>query len=441
MILLKNIRYLVQDADHVQRDVDLLTEGRRIAAIGPTLACPEGAKIIDCSQAVVHPGFCNAHTHLWQTMLKGRRDDLPLDQWCDRVILPFVQNLKATKEESRRIGYLWTKLGMAEMLHSGVTSFIDMDLEAGGSGLPQACREVGMRGAFAFEAADAWLVSDPAVQLAARRRITDLLDGWHDPDPNALVRIILGPSEPNLCTRDLLEWSVATAREYHANIQMHVAETRRDVLSLEQAQGMSTLAYCRELAMLSPRFSAVHCVHLRPEEIPLVKEYGVTVVYNPKSNMKLGSGIAPIAELMQAGVNVALASDGPASNDLMDLYEEMRAGVMLQKVKGMDPSAMGAREIFRMATMGGANALGTDAGALYEGKLADITVADLSGSHLLNYTGAILPMLVYCVKAADVRTVIVGGRVLLENGRLTTMDEGAVRAELEELGAKYCQFK
>lgn len=172
----------------------------------------------------------------------------------------------------------------------------------------------------------------------------------------------------------------------------------------------------------------------------MAKEYGVTVVYNPKSNMKLGSGIAPIAELMQAGVNVALASDGPASNDLMDLYEEMRAGVMLQKVKGMDPSAMGAKEIFRMATMGGANALGTDAGALYEGRLADITIADLSGSHLLNYTGAILPMLVYCVKAADVRTVIVGGRVLLENGRLTTMDEGAVRAELEGLGAKYCQF-
>lgn len=439
MILFQNIRYLVQDADTVLEHVDLLVEGSRVAAVGPGILAP-GAQVVNCANMALHPGFCNAHTHLWQVMLKGRRDDLPLDQWCDMVILPLIERVKAPGAEGEHMGLLWAKLGMAEMLRSGITSFVDMDLESGGAGLARACREVGMRGAFALEMADAWYAKDAQACQASRVRVLSFLEAAHDPAPDALVRVLLGPSEPNMCTRDLLEWIVATAREHRTGISMHLAETRRDVETLLCARDKLAWQYCADLGMLSPGFLGVHCVHTRREEFQLIRDSGAHVIYNPKSNMKLGSGAAPISEMLAAGINVALACDGTASNDLSDMYEEMRAGVMLQKVKCMDPSAMTAREIFRMATQNGARALGAPGGALYEGQLADLVLLDLTAPHLVNFTCQIVPLLVYCAKSSDVDSVMVHGRFLMQNKQLLTVDEAAVREELLDMGAPYCNF-
>jgi len=439
MILFQDIRYLIQDADTVQEHVDLLVDGSRIAAVGKC-SPPPATQVVNCADKAMHAGFCNAHTHLWQMLLKGRRDDLPLDQWCDLVILPLIEAVKAPGAEGEHIGYLWTKLGMAEMIRSGVTSFVDMDLESAGAGLAKACLEVGMRGAFALEIVDAWYDKDPQACQASKARVTAFLDAYHDPAPEALVRVLMGPSEPNMCTHKLLEWTVATAKEYHTGIEIHLAETRRDVETLLSARGKLAWQYCEDLGMLSPRLLGVHSVHTRPEEFGLIRRGGAHVIYNPKSNMKLGSGIAPISEMLAEGINVALACDGTASNDLSDMYEEMRAGVMLQKVKNMDPSAMTARDIFRLATENGAKALGAPAGTLYEGKLADLVLLDLTAPHLINFTGRIVPLLVYCAKASDVDSVMVHGKFLMRDKQLLTMDEAAVRQELLDIGAPYCNF-
>ena len=423
MLILKNISHLVVNAGTILHDVDLITDGDRIAAIGANLSVPDGAETIDCRRCAVLPGFVNAHTHLYQTLLVGQRDDLSLAGWCDQVLTPPITALygRIPPKEREHFSYLWTAVGICQMLRSGVTAFFNMDINYAQDGMFRAAREANVRGFVGLELADLFLSDEKGLKrdLAEVERLLKTYPGT----------CVITPSEPNLCSETALSALSALALQYGALVQVHVDETAREAAQCASERGKTELEYLDSLGFLSPRFSAVHGVHLTRREIELAALRGVTVVYNPKSNAKLGSGVCPILALRQAGVNLSLATDGPASNDRLDMFEEMRFGAMLQKAALSNPEAVTAADVFAMATAGGANMLLLDAGELKEGKLADFSILPLDRPSLAFGTADLISTIVYCAESGDVRDVYVGGRPALKNGVVTGFDESAVTKE------------
>ena len=385
------------------------------------------------------PGFVNAHTHLYQSMLKGRRDDLPLVEWCEEVTFPFVRRVldDAWRHGRTEIGRLWSALASVEMIRSGITTFVDMDMDL--DGVISTWIEVGIRGVAAMELVDRWVPDDLMLPLEktkddARR----LIETWHrTPRESPLVTVFLGPSAPFTSSDALLRFIRDEADAHHLGIQTHVSETTWEVEESKKRVGKTPLEYLESVGFLTSPITAAHCVHLTDAEIELAAERGVIPVYNPKSNMKLGSGIAPIVALRRAGATIALGTDGAASNDLLDPFEEMRAAVLLQKVAAEDPTALGARDAFRFATEGGARACRIDSGTIDEGKLADLVLVDLGGAHLFRLTDEIVPALVYCARADDVESVIVNGRLVMRERQILTIDEPALMAEAKRVGERY----
>jgi len=438
VILIKNAAYLVRDADRIERDVDLLVEGDRIAKIGQINGedCPKGITILDGRNRAVIPGLVNAHTHLYQSMLKGRRDDLSLVDWCDQVTFPFIRRVlhRAWSEGITELGPLWSTLGAIEMIRNGITSFIDMDLYI--DGVIHAWGDVGIRGVAAMTMVDQWVPDDlMRSPEKAREDALEVIEKWHQTHP--LVSVFLAPSAPFTCSEGLLQWIFEQSEAFDLGIQTHISETTWEVEQSVKLTGVTPLAYLERFGLLTRPITAVHCVHLTGEEIDLAAEHEVVVAYNAKSNMKLGSGIAPIVALHRAGAPIALGTDGAASNDLLDVFEEMRCGLLLQKAAHADPTVLGARDAFRSATEIGARACRIDAGALDEGKLADIVLMDLSAPHIFRLTDEIIPALTYCAKGSDVETVIINGRVVMQDRVIQSIDEPAILEEIRRVGGFY----
>ena len=441
MILIERASYVVRDADRVERDIDLLIDGDRIARIGriDRATLPPDTIVLDGRGRAAIPGMVNAHGHLYQVMLKGRRDDLPLVAWCDEVTFPFVRGVLSdawTRGETT-IGRLWSAVATIEMIRSGITTFVDMDMNL--DGVIRTWVEAGIRGVAAMTLVDQWVPEDLMLSPEATREdALKLIETWHRvPKESPLVTVFLGPSAPFTSSEALLFWIRETADRHDLGIQTHISETAWEVEQSRKLVGKTPLAYLESIGFLSSPITAAHCVHLTPEEIELAGRRRVGVIYNPKSNMKLGSGIAPIGALRRAGAPIALGTDGAASNDLLDPFEEMRAAAMLQKVAEEDPTALGARDVFRFATESGAQVCRVDAGVLDPGKLADVVLVDLSGPHLFRTTDEILPTLVYCARASDVETVVINGRIVLRDREVTTLDERAVLAEAKKVGERY----
>ena len=438
MILIKDVAYLVRDADRIERDVDLLIEGSRIAQIGHINAtdCPKETTVLDGRNRAVIPGLVNAHTHLYQSMLKGHRDDLSLVDWCEQVTFPFVRRVlhRAWREGKTEMGALWSKLGVIEMIRSGITSFIDMDLNL--DGVIHAWIDVGIRGIAALTMVDQWVPDDLMLPPEkAREEVLAVIEEWNGTHP--LVGVFLAPSAPFTCSDSLLAWIFEQSETYDLGIQTHVSETTWEVGQSVKLTGLTPLRHLERVGLLTRPLTAVHCVHLTGEEIDLAAKNDVTVVYNAKSNMKLGSGIAPIVALHRAGAPIAIGTDGAASNDLLDPFEEMRCGLLLQKAAQTDPTVLGARDAFRFATEVGARACRIDAGVLDEGKLADVVLIDLTASHLFRLTDEIVPALIYCAKGSDVETVIINGRIVMQNRVIESIDEPAILAEIKRAGELY----
>jgi 5-methylthioadenosine/S-adenosylhomocysteine deaminase len=248
------------------------------------------------------------------------------------------------------------------------------------------------------------------------------------------VHVVLAPSTPFLASPDLLQWAREQRDRLGVGLQIHVSETRYEIEEIARQAGTTPLRYLDRFGLVDERLTAVHCVHLAAADLDLLQERGVVVVYNPKSNMKLGSGVAPVAEMLRRGVPVALANDGAASNDLLDMFEEMRSAALLQKVAAEDPAAISAADVFRMATEHGARACGIDAGTIDPGRLADLAVVNLRRPHLVPVHD-VVNSLVYCAKASDVETTIIDGRVVMRGRQLTTMDEDFILDLAQEWGA------
>jgi 5-methylthioadenosine/S-adenosylhomocysteine deaminase len=434
-LLIRGCDYLVRNAVQIERNCDLLIEGSRITAIGKDLPAPPGVELLDGNHCLVMPGLINAHTHLYQNLLKGRSSGLPLVAWCNQVLFPNLDVLRtAMKKYGNRPAYLWTTLASIEMIRGGITSCVNMDTVS--PGILQAWQEIGFRGVLGYTLANKWVPAElRASEESMKQQMLEFVSMHHHPD--GLTTVFAAPSTLFLCSDDFLVWAGEQSRLYNLGIQIHIAEIASEVEDIVKETGHTPVEHLEHLGLLNPQLSAVHCVHLHEHDIELLAKRGALAVHCPKSNMKLADGVAPVVKMREAGIPVGLGTDGCASNDLLDMWEEMRAAVLLARVSGGRADALSPQEAFQMATTQAARVARLDAGELQPGKLADVAVLDLRATHLQPFHDKDpLNMLVFCARADDVRDTIIHGKIVMRNRRLVQVNESDLLLEAAGMRAE-----
>ena len=384
-----------------------------IVALGPADGFDLGkaTRVIDAGGGVIMPGLVNTHTHAAMTCFRGLADGLPLMNWLNDYIFPAEAKMDAQQV------YLGTQLACAEMMLSGTTCFCDMYLYEGA--VANAAKASGMRAVVGEVLYDFDSPNYGPID-AGFKYTQDLIDQWRD-DP--LITIAVEPHSPYLCAPELLQQANTIAQTNKVPLVIHVAETKNEVEQIQKKFGYTPVGFLDNIGVLSPRLLACHCVALSAEDIDLLRQHDVKVAHNPESNMKLASGIAPVPQLHEAGICVALGTDGCASNNNLDLWGEMETAAKLHKVNTLDPTVMDAATVLRMGTIDGARALGLDhlIGSLECSKKADIIVVDLQQPHLTPVYNPV-SHLIYCAGGGDVDTTIINGRVVMQNRQLQTIE-------------------
>lgn len=394
-------------------------DGGAIVAVGHTEDLKNtfmGKKTIDARQCLVMPGLINAHTHAAMTCFRGIADDMELMNWLNNYIFP-----AEAKNVDPELAYWGSKLACAEMIRSGTTTFCDMYIFEDETA--RAAHESGMRcliGEVLFDFPSP-NVKTPEEGLAYTRM---LIEKW-DSDP--LVNIVVEPHALYTCSPSLLADAKALADEYHVPLATHFLENKGEAKQLKEKLGKRATHFLRELGYLNERFFAFHCVVMDDDDIKIFADNGCKVVHNPESNMKLASGVAPISNMLSQGVTVGLGTDGCASNNNLDMFQEMDTAAKLEKVERLDPTVMSAPTVTRMATLDGARVLGMEGlvGSLEIGKKGDIIIIDLNRPHLTPMYNA-YSHLVYAAKGDDVKTVLINGRIVMEDWKLLTINEDEV---------------
>lgn len=420
-ILLKNAELLTQTGEIEQADIAI--EGSIIKHIGEIEKNWQADKIIDCSNKLAIPGFINTHTHAAMTLFRSYADDMTLMDWLENKIWPAEANLTAEDV------YWGTQLAIAEMIKSGTTTFADMYFFM--PQVAQAVEESGIRAVLARGMAGV----APTAELALTESESFYREWQNAADGR--ITVMLGPHAPYTCPPDYLKKVVALSEKLGAEIHIHLAETAGEVKTCLEKHGKTPISLMNDLGVLDRGVLAAHCVHLSSEDIAIMSQKNVRVAHNPGSNMKLASGIAPVPEMLLAGLSVGLGTDGAASNNNLDMLEEMRLAAMLHKVHRNDPLVIPASTAVSMATNLGAKALGLGqvTGILAPGFKADITLFNMHAPHWYPRHDR-TSLLTYSASAADVHTVIVDGKVLLDNRQLTTIDEEKMITEVQKRGMR-----
>ena len=420
---LTNAIVLTMDARFtIYRRGGVAIAGDTILAVGPDADGYTAAETIDCRGRVVMPGLVNAHTHVPMTLLRGLADDLRLDVWLMGYMMPVEREFVNPDFVS-----LGTKLGCAEMIRSGVTCFADMYYFE--EAIAQAAADAGMRAlcgqtVLRFPTPDATSYED---SLALARAF---IARWRG---HPLIVPAPAPHAPYTCTPEILRACAELAAEFDVPLHIHLAETALEVESSRREHGMPVVPWVKKQGLFDAKVLAAHCVHVDDGEIRALKNFDAGVAHNPTSNLKLGAGIAPVARMLELGVDVGIGTDGPASNNDLDMFEEMRLAALLAKGAGGDPTALPARDALAMATRGGARAMHLDqlTGSLEPGKRADLAVVDLDRLHNVpafdRDPNGIYAQIVYASKSTDVVDVMCNGRWLMRDRALLTLDERALR--------------
>jgi 5-methylthioadenosine/S-adenosylhomocysteine deaminase len=400
-----------------------------IAAVGPLSEINglyRGKEVVNAKNHVVMPGLVNGHTHAAMTCFRGIADDLDLMEWLNKYIFP-----AEAKNVDPELAYWGSLLACAEMIRSGTTSFCDMYIFEDETA--KAASQAGMRcllGEVLFDFPSPSFKT-PDEGLACTK---GLLEKWAG-DP--LVHITVEPHALYTCSGDLLKKSKALADRYGVPLSLHLLETKSERDGLMEKHGCSPVHYLRDIGLLDENLVAFHCVWLTPEDIEMFARAGAKAVHNPESNMKLASGVAPVPDMQAAGITVALGTDGCASNNNLDMFQEMDTAAKLHKVSRLDPTVMSAATVLRMSTRDGARALGMEGqiGALQPGMKADVICVDFNQPHLtpLYHEDS---HLVYCASGSDVDTVVINGRVVLKNRRLLTIDEGEIMDRVNRIARR-----
>lgn len=402
---------LIQNAYHEGREVDLLICGNRIARIASGIA-PEhqDTTVLDARGKAVVPGLINAHTHSSMTLLRGYGDDLPLMTWLEDYIWPIEE--KMTAEDV----YIGTKLACLEMIKTGTTCFLDMYMHP--LMTSKAVEEMGLRATISYTLFDQ---GNPARAALDRQRSAEYFE--HFSRLSDRITFSLGPHAIYTVSGEQLQFCHRFAQEHNVKIHLHLSETQGEVDECVSKHGLTPVRYLEKLGILSPHLILAHVVWIDEEEMDLLAKYGVQVVHNPASNMKLASGYAfPYEEMKRRGIRVGLGTDGCSSSNNLDMYTAMRLASLLGKVWRFDSTAVSASDIFASASKVGAEILGLEAGEIKEGKLADLCLIDLNRPEMVPVHN-LISNLVYSASGSFVDTVIVDGRILMQDGYVPGEEE------------------
>jgi len=429
-IIISGGRILTSDEkDSIIHSGSIAIDGDTIAGIGRSEDMEtrfSGRRTIDARDCLVMPGLINSHTHAAMTCFRGIADDMELMDWLNNYIFP---------AEARNVDpelVCWgSMLACAEMIKSGTTTFCDMYLFEDETAI--VARQAGMRcllgeALFDFPSPNA---KNPEDGFAYTRM---LIEKWAD-DP--LVNIMVEPHSLYTCSPQLIKDAKALADQYNVPFATHFLENRGEAKQLKEKLGKRATAFLRDIGCLDEHFFAFHCVCMDEEDIKILADHGCKVVHNPESNMKLASGAAPISSMLKHGITVGMGTDGCASNNNLDMFGEMSTAAKLEKAESLDPTVMSAKTVTRMATRNGARVLGMGdiTGSLETGMKADIIIIDLNKPHLT-------PMydeyshIVYAAGGSDVETVIINGRIVMENRRLLTINEDETMQRVRKIAER-----
>lgn len=419
-MILRNGTIVTMDSDFEILHGDIRIQGDSITELGTLSALP-GEEVMELGGKVVIPGLVQTHVHLCQTIFRNRAEDRPLLRWLKEKI--WVMEAGLTEETTR----ISAELAIAELLKGGTTSVLTMETVHHTEVVLEAVQRGGIRAVVGKALMDREQRGHPLelVQPIAESmsEVEHLLENWHETE-NDRIRICLAPRFVLSVSRELFDKVLELSEERGLLIHTHAAESEEETDEVRRETGMGNIEYFHQLGMLSPKFCVAHCIWVDDREIDLLAWSGSQVLHCPTANMKLGSGMAPIVEMLNKGVSVSLGADGAACNNTLDMFQEMRVAGLIQKVrKGAE--ALPARDILAMATVGGARALAQEdkIGSIEVGKKADVVVLDLDKPHSVPGEQDIYSRIVYSARADDVDSVWVDGKRVVNRGQLLTLDE------------------
>lgn len=429
-ILIKNGTIVTMDDTNSIVRGDVLIRDGRVAGFSETIN-ESADETIDASGCAVLPGFVQTHVHLCQSLFRGAADDLSLIDWLKQRVWPMEA---AHTPESIRAS---AQLGVAELIKGGTTCALTMETVRYTEEVLRVVEESGFRATVGKCMMDKGDEVPPVLQEQTRASIDQslaLMEEWNG-RAGGRIRCCFAPRFAISCTRELLSEVARLAREHGVMIHTHASENRGECEIVQRESGLRNVAYLDSLGIAGPHVVLAHCVHLADEEMQALAESKTNVSHCPSSNLKLGSGIAPIAAMCERGISVSLGADGAACNNRLDMFTEMRTAALLQKALH-GPEVLPASRALRMATIDGARALGLndEIGSIEVGKRADLIVVDLARIHSRPLSD-LISALVYSAQPADVRTTIIDGRVVMRDAKLATLDEGAVMADADREGA------
>lgn len=422
-LLVLNGTLVTMDNDrHVIADAAIAIQRGRVVAVGSRreiVRLYTANETINADGKVIIPGLINGHTHIPMTLFRGLADDLDLQEWLTKYIFP--AEAKNVTEAFVRAG---TRLGLAEMIRGGTTTYCDMYYFE--DAIADETSKAGVRGVLGETVID-FPVADNKTNAEAMAYVERFVQKWKG---NDLIVPAIAPHAPYTVSEEHLKAARAFSDRTGAPIVTHISETKREVDDSIKARGASPVDYLAGIGFLSDRVIAAHLVWPNDGELAILKRIGVGVVHNPQSNMKLASGVAPVPKMLAEGLRVGLGTDGAASNNDLNMWEEMDTAAKLHKLISGDPKVMTAQQAFELATISGARALHLEKeiGSIEKGKRADLVIVNRDSLNQIPVYN-IYSDLVYATKASDVETVVINGRVVMRDRRLLTLDEAAIKAE------------
>lgn len=398
---------------------EVAIEAGKILSVGALGSTPQDwvpEIVYDNPNFLAMPGLINGHTHAAMTLLRGYADDLPLMEWLQNKIWPFESKL--TSDDI----YWGTKLCILEMLLSGTTTLVDMYDSM--DKVAEAVAESGFRAILSR----GMIGINSGAEKAVAQSI-DLIKQWHG-QADGRITVMLAPHAPYTCPPDFIKRVVKLAEEYNVGINIHLSETKGEVEDITKQYGKSPVRLMQEIGLFTRPVVAAHCVHVDDEEIEILAANNVGVIHNPESNMKLASGVSPVTKMLAAGVKVGLGTDGPASNNNLDLFGEIRSAALLQKVS-FGSTVLPAYQALELATVKGAQALGLQKlGQLRPGFKADMIMLNMHQPHLYPRHD-VVAHLVYAAHGSDVENVIIDGNVVMEGRMVHSMNAEQIMTEVD----------
>jgi 5-methylthioadenosine/S-adenosylhomocysteine deaminase len=438
-LLLTNAHILTMDEKLTQYESGAIAiTGNSIVAVGPEAEIKKeysAKETLDCGGKILMPGLVNAHTHVPMTLLRGIADDLRLDVWLQGYMWPVEREF--VSPDFVRLG---TQIACAELIRTGCTTFNDMYFFE--EDVAKAASEAGLR-AVCGQTVLKFPTSDAPSFEDGLERARDFIQRWKGHD---LIVPAISPHAPYTTTADMLRQTADLAKEFDVPLHTHLAETSFEVENMRNEQGMPVIPYVKKQGLFEAKVIAAHCVHVDIGEIRTMKNHNVGVSHNPSSNLKLASGFAPVTKMLETGLNVGIGTDGPASNNDLDMFEEMRLASFVAKAASNDPTAVPAQTALSMATRLGAQALhiGHLTGSLVSGRRADLILVDVSPLHnsprFRRDPNNAYAQIVYASKSTDVTDVMVNGKWLMRDRKLLTLNEEELLYQAHTIAQKMDSF-